>query len=272
MKRIEQLSPSLARTGVALVLAGASHMAVAAEEQPDKGPWDVTLGAAMVNMPEYPGSEENENRGLPMVSVRYKRFFLGGTPGSGSPAGVGAYLYDGKSFRLGAVASTDSIKPREESDDPSLFGLGDIDSAIRAGLFTSYRVTNWLTLRASAATDVSDKQQGTTANVDIEFTYRPTAKLTLTGGPGLTWANQEYMQTFFGIDDDQAARSGRATYTPEAGVSVIRLSFGAQYAFTRHWFAGARITAAQLQGDATDSPIVMEENQNVYGVFVGYRF
>lgn len=69
-----------------------------------------------------------------------------------------------------------------------------------------------------------------------------------------------------------AARSGLAPYTPEAGVSVVRVSLGAQYQFSGQWFAGLRIAAAQLQGDATDSPIVQDKNQNLYALFVGYRF
>lgn len=271
MRLPNKLCPWLVPTSAALALAGATNVS-AAEEEPKKGPWDITLGAGVANLPEYIGSDENETRGLPVVSVRYKRFFLGGAPGSGSPAGIGAHLYEGKSFRLGAVVSVDATKPREESDDESLRGLGDIDSAVRAGLFSSYRVANWLTLRASALTDVSDKQQGTTANVDIEFTYRPTPRLTLSGGPGLTWADEEYMQTFFGITEEQAGRSGLAVYMPEAAVSVVRLSVGAQYQFWDGWFAGARITAAQLQDDATASSIVKDKNQNLYALYVGYRF
>lgn len=272
MKLTKRIFPWFTRTGMALVLAGATNVVAAQEdERPKKGPWEVTLGAGVANMPEYPGSEENETRGLPLVSVRYKRFFFGGAPGSGLPGGLGAYLHDGKSFRLGAVVSPDATEPREESDDVSLRGLGDIDSAVRAGLFSSYRV-GWLTLSASAMTDVSDKQQGTTANIDAQFSYHPTAKLTLSGGPGVTWSDEEYTQTFFGVTGEQAARSGLAQYTPEAGVSAVRVSFGAQYLFMPQWFLGARITAAQLQGDAADSPIVMDKNQNLYALFVGYRF
>jgi MipA family protein len=263
---------SLAPASVALVLAGSTNVIAAEQDEAKKGPWEITVGAGAAYLPVYPGSHEYETRGLPVVSVRYKRFFLGGAPGSGSPAGIGAHLYEGESLRLGAVVSVDATKPREESDDVSLRGLGDIDAAVRAGLFSSYRVASWLTLRASAMTDVSDKQQGTLANIDVEFSYRPTARLTLSGGPGLTWSNQEYMQTFFGITDQQAARSGLASYTHEAGVSVVRLSVGAQYQFSAPWFAGARITAAQLQDDATASPIVQEKNQNLYALYFGYRF
>jgi outer membrane protein len=271
MRLPSKLCPWLVPTSAALALAGATN-ATAAEEEPKKGPWEITLGAGVANLPEYIGSDEYETRGLPVVSVRYKRFFLGGAPGSGSPAGIGAHLYEGESFRLGAVVSVDATKPREESDDESLRGLGDIDAAVRAGLFSSYRIASWLTLRASAMTDVSDKQQGTTANIDVEFSYRPTARLTLSGGPGVTWADEDYMQTFFGITDEQAARSGLAAYTPEASVSVVRLSFGAQYQFTGPWFAGARITAAQLQDDATASSIVKDKNQSLYALYFGYRF
>lgn len=271
MRFTQQRCPWLAPAGVALALAGSTSVA-AEDEAPKKGPWEITVGAGAANLPEYPGSDEYETRGLPVVSVRYKRFFLGGAPGSGSPAGLGAYLYDGETFRLGTVLSVDGTKPREESDDVSLRGLGDIDSAVRAGVFSSYRVASWLTLRAAALTDVSDKQQGTTASIDVEFSYRPTARLTLTAGPGLTWSDEEYMQTFFGISDEQAARSDLAPYAPEAGVSVVRVSLGAQYQFSGQWFAGLRVSAAQLQGDATDSPIVQDKNQNLYALFVGYRF
>lgn len=271
MKLTLQRGPWLAPAGVALALAGSTSVAAENEAQ-QQGPWEISVGAGAVSLPEYPGSDEYETRGLPVVSLRYKRFFLGAAPGSGSPAGLGAYLYDGETFRLGTVVSMDSTKPREESDDESLRGLGDIDAAVRVGLFSSYQVASWLTLRAAALTDVSDKEQGTTANVDVEFTYRPTPRLTLSGGPGLTWADQDHMQTFFGVTEEQAASSGLTVYMPESSVSVVRLSFAAQYRFWNQWFAAARITAAQLQDDATASAIVKDKNQNLYALYFGYRF
>jgi outer membrane protein len=222
-------------------------------------------------MPEYPGSDVSESRALPLISVRYKRFFLGGAPGSGSPAGLGAYLYEGDSWSLGAVVSRDATDPREESDDARLRGLGDIDATLRAGLFSSYRI-GWLTLSASAMTDVSGKQQGTVVSFDAEATYSPFPQLRLSAGPGVTWSDEDNMQTFFGVTSEQAARSAYVPYTPAAGVSAVRVSFGAQYLFASHWFLGARITAAQLQGDAAESPIVVDKNQNLYALFVGYRF
>jgi outer membrane protein len=260
------------RAALAIVLVSSTAAALAEEpSQKAKSPWQVTLGVGGVYAPEYPGSDEYEARALPLISVRYKRVFLGGAPGSGSPGGLGAYLYEGDSWTLGAILSPDTTSPREESDDVRLRGLGDIDPATRAGLFSSYRI-GWLTLSANAMTDVSDKQQGTIANFDAEIAYRVTAKLRLSAGPGVTWADEEFMQTFFGVTNAQALRSAFLPYTPEAGASVIRFSAGAQYFFASRWFLGVRATAAQLQGDAADSPIVLDENQNVYALFCGYRF
>jgi outer membrane protein len=260
------------RAAVAMLLVSSTTAALADEpSQKEESPWQITLGAGGVYAPEYPGSDEYEARALPLISVRYKRFFLGGAPGSGSPGGLGAYLYEGDSWTLGAVLSRDATAPREESDDVRLRGLGDIDPTVRAGMFSSYRI-GWLTLSANAMTDVTDKQQGTIANLDAEITYRPTAKLRLSVGPGVTWANEEFMQTFFGVTGAQAMRSAFQPYTPEAGVSVVRVSVGAQYFFASRWFLGARLTAAQLQGDAADSPLILDKNQNVYALFCGYRF
>jgi outer membrane protein len=257
--------------GLALALAVMGSAALADERKENEKSWQATLGAGVAQLPEYPGSDENRTQALPLVSARYKRFFLGGAPGSGSPGGLGAYLYESDKWSLGAVVSPDARDPRKESDDARLRGLGDIDSTVRAGLFTSYRM-GWLTLKASALTDVADKDQGTIANLDAELTYRPFPKLVLSGGPGVSWSDKKYMQTFFGIDNEQAARSGLAPYTPGDGVNVVRLSFGAQYLLTPHWFLGARVTAARLQGDAADSAIVVEKNQNLYAMFFGYRF
>jgi outer membrane protein len=254
-----------------MVLTCSTSAALADEPTQAKSPWQITLGAGVVYAPEYPGSDEYEARALPLIGVRYKRFFLGGAPGSGSPGGLGAYFYEGDSWTVGAVLSRDATAPREESDDVRLRGLGDIDPTVRAGLFSSYRI-GWLTLSANAMTDVADKQQGTIANFDAEITYSPTPKLRLSAGPGVTWADAEFTQTFFGITGEQAMHSAFLPYTPEAGVSVVRVSAAAQYFFASRWFLGARATAAQLQGDAADSPLILDKNQNVYALFCGYRF
>lgn len=277
MKFGERLS-SLSRAGLTLVLVVPASAAFADEPAPEKQAkerqWQVAVGAGVASLPEYPGSGKEEARVLPIVNVRYGRFFLGGVPGGGSGAGggVGAFLYEDSKWSFGAIVSGDLEKPREESDDARLRGMGDIDGTVRAGVFASYRVMSWLALRASALSDVAGNDQGTLASFDVEATYRPFPRLGLSAGPGVVWGDTDYSRTFFGVSAEQAGRSGFARYDAGSGASLVRFSVGAQYELTRQWSLGSRITAARLQGDAADSPIVEDKNQNTYALFVTYRF
>ncbi len=266
-------SPSwLARAGATLLLA-VPAVAVADEpSEPEEKKWRVLLGAGAVSKPEYPGSETDETRPMPIVNVRYGRFFLGGVPGGGAGGGLGAYLYEKDSWSLGAAVAADFGEVREESDDARLQGLGDIDGTIRAAFFASYEVTSWLELSGNVLSDVGGKNQGLIASFDAEATYQPHPRLRLSAGPGVTWGNDEYAQTLYGVDAQQALRSGFAQYDAGSNATLMRFSVGAQYALTQKWSLGSRITASRLLGDAADSPIVQDENQNTYAMFVMYRF
>jgi 2-polyprenyl-6-methoxyphenol hydroxylase-like FAD-dependent oxidoreductase len=117
----------------------------------------------------------------------------------------------------------------------------------------------------------------TLSNLSWISIYRPNIRMArkfrpLTAGPSVTFANQRYMQTFFGIDANQAARSGYAEYILKGGVPLAGVSVGVEYELTSHWSLGARAALERLQGDAAKSPIVESKNQNVYGLFTLYRF
>ena len=262
-----------ARSGAAVLIAAPAAVAFADEPpEPQAKKWHVVLGAGAASKPEYPGSGTDEVRGIPIVNVRYGRFFLGGVPGGGAGGGLGAYLYDSDSWSLGAAVTGDFGEVREESDDARLQGLGDIDGTIRAGFFASYEIASWLELRGNTLSDVGGKDQGLVASLDLEATYQPHPRLRLSAGPGVTWGNDEYAQTLYGVDAQQALRSGFAQYDAGSSTSVVRFSLGAQYALTEKWSVGSRIAASRLLGDAADSPVVEDENQKTYALFMMYRF
>ena len=94
------------------------------------------IGAAVASVPEFPGSDQQKTRAVPIFSASYGRYFLGPVPGGG-PLGIGATLYEAGGLRLGAALSTDIGKLREESDDPRLAGLGLPGLAHYHGPFSS---------------------------------------------------------------------------------------------------------------------------------------
>ncbi len=251
--------------------------AAAAEESADdsaarkpKDGWDITVGAGVASLPEYPGADEQKTRMLPMVNIRYGRFFVGGDPGSGG-GGIGVNLYEDDHWHIGTMASLGAFKARREADDARLRGLGDIDGTTRVGAFARY-TQGWLSARVSVAADVGGNHQGTVAELGLNANWAVSRRLVLSAGPSVTWSNGEYMQTFFGIDALQAERSGRPQYRAGGGVSSIGFGVSARYRLDEHWGLGAFASTSQLQGDAKDSPITQDKTQNVFGAFATYHF
>jgi outer membrane protein len=206
----------------------------------------VTLGAGVAWAPRYPGAEEYRLRAIPVIGVSYGRFFAGGDPDGGGAA-------------------------RRESDHPDLAGTGDIDRATRLVAAGRYR-WRWLDIALRVAPDVSGKDQGTLALLDLTACYRASDQLTLSAGPGITWADDSYMQTFFGVTPEQAANSRLPAYEAQGGVHMLRFGLGATYRLDPRWTLAARLGTGRLAGDAERSPITRERDQHLAAVFASYRF
>lgn len=237
--------------------------------QPDV--WRFNVGGGLFVMPTFPGASDSEVRAVPLIGASYGRFFVGANPDAGALLSLGAYLYRDSNWRAGVALSYDVIKPRDESDDDHLQGLGDVKRTAHAELFAVY-TWHWLSVRGSVLTDIAGNDRGTVATLDAMGRYQATPQLTLTAGPGMSWTSSQYNRAYFGVDTGQSSRSGLPVYSPGSGVSTLRFSLGANYRIDRHWNVGATIVAAWLRGDAGDSPVTQKKNQMTYGLLASYRF
>jgi len=253
--------------GASLCLALALGLAAPAYGQEET--WRVSAGGGVVNAPKFPGSDGQRTHALPFVSASYGRFFIGG-PAAGTVGGIGVILHRDSQWRLSAAVSG-GLARRRESDDPRLTGLGDVKRTVSGGLGASYSY-DWFTARASVASDIAGNRQGTLVRLDFRGRYRPDDRWTFSAGPGLTRANDRYMQTFFGVDPGQSARSGLPQFDAKGGIERTRFSAGANYRIDRHWGLGVFASVARLQNDAAASPITEDRSQHVVGVFLTYRF
>jgi outer membrane scaffolding protein for murein synthesis (MipA/OmpV family) len=78
------------------------------------------------------------------------------------------------------------------------------------------------------------------------------------------------MQTFFGVDTTQSARSGLPLFEPDSGISAVRLFFSARYAVRPSWLLGGQLYASRSLGNAADSPITQRRTTPGAGVYVAY--
>ena len=143
-------------------LAVADH--VVGQERPNEvmqrdSEIEVILGGGIVFTPKYPGSGDLESLGVPLVSVQYERYFLGGAPGSPGPGGLGMYLNESELLQLGVALSHDIEYPRTDSDVGQLNEQGRIKASTHGTLFLSLEKER-CSLSASFSTDLGGNAQG----------------------------------------------------------------------------------------------------------------
>ncbi len=233
--------------------------------------WQVTAGGGVVSRPLYAGSAQRKVSGFPLFAAQRGRYFIGSLPGTGVPAGAGAYLVQDERWQLGVGVGGDFGKPRKESDSPSLRGLGDIEASAFGTLFAHYN-QGAFGARAALLRDIGGNGQGTKATFEIEGRQALGEQWMLTVAPSLTWADRGYTQTHFGISATQAANAGRAAYAAGAGVQAVGVSVGLRWQPAPAWMAGAMVEASRLRGAAAASPLVERRTQTTAGLFAAYRF
>jgi outer membrane protein len=231
--------------------------------------WKFQLGAGAINGSRYPGSRYDSTHGLPLASLSYDRYFIGGVPGGAAAAGIGAYLVRTEQWAVGLNVGGDARKPRRASDDPVLRGWGDIPGTVRGGMFASYNM-DWLSVHGSVS--VAGHNEGVLASLGVNAKYHATQRLTLSIGPEVTWVNNQYAMTFFGLDAAQSEIAGIAPYRARSGINSVGGSATASYMLTERWSLAAHVSYGRLQGDAANSPVTTDKTQRVYGAFVMYRF
>jgi MipA family protein len=261
----------LAGAALAGALATQNTHAQTAITNESEDRWRFSIGGGVFTRPKYPGSDSRQTVPLPLLSANYGRYFIGGTPGAGVPFGLGVNFIQTDNWRVGFAVGGELTKPRKASDAPLLNGWGDIPATALGSVFAAY-TRDWFSVKGAVTSDIGGKHEGTRASLDLEAKYSPAEGLTLSAGPGVTWADTKYTQTFFGINAAQSTIAGVPQYTASGGINAVRFSVGAEYRLTPRWSLGARMTAARLRGDAANSPITENKSQNVFGAFAIYRF
>ena len=71
-----------------------------------------------------------------------------------------------------------------------------------------------------------------------------------------TWASEDYMSSYFGIDAGDAARSGLDEYNADEGFKEVAFGGSLACRFLERWSATATATYTRRLEDAEESPVV----------------
>lgn len=251
---------------LALCAAALSLCAVlspaSAQEAKDKQ-YVLDVGAGLMAQPRYPGSDET-------IFVPYPLFSAGRVyvPGFGEVEGGDSVR------RLSIYPSFNFIGKRDHSDSNELKGMKDVDWAVEAGIGIAYRY-DWIRGFAEVREGFNG-YTGQVAQFGVDFIASPTEDLELMIGPRASWGSDGYMETYFGVTNKEAANSPNynKAYNADAGFSTVGLAGNARYNLTDKWKLHVLAGWDRLIGDAGDSPIVKEGNENQFygGAGVTYEF
>ena len=250
-------------TASALIAASSSAYAETSE-------WQTTLGLGAMVRPTYEGSDSYTVTPIPYINSTYNDMLQIG------PDSVSVYTrQDNLKLGIGGIYHGG----REDSDDGGIFsngddylqGMGDIDSAFGAKAYTSYSLGS-IALDAAATKYFGDDNDGILLEAGISSPYKVSEQLSLTPNASVTWANEDYMQTWFGVSPAQSAASGFSAYNAGAGIKNVDVGVRADYAFDANWFISGNAKVKFLTGDAADSPITESDINGTLLTMVGYRF
>lgn len=194
-------------------------------------------------------------------------------------AELSANLIDDKNWALGPVLNYRFA--RDDVDDPVVDRFTDIEATVEAGLFGGYSWVGPKDPRQRLSTSVQILQDAAGEHEGFLITgalryFHPVAKpLTLSVGFSATYGSSDYMQTYFGVDAVNAARSGLRRFDADAGFRDMRFPIMAIFSFSSNWHLAGGVIFSRLLEDASESPVTRDrgdEDQFYVGLGMAYAW
>jgi outer membrane scaffolding protein for murein synthesis (MipA/OmpV family) len=235
---------------------------------PNLPTWRFRIGAGLAFQPLYDGSSRYRVLGGPNIDLRYRDLFFLST---GDGAGVN--FLSGQNWRVALSVAYD-LGRREADDFEHLHGLGNINPAPALKLLSDYVISKSFPLDIRA--DIRRNVGGAGGWIGDVGAYMPMPGSSETfywfAGPSLTFADSHYMNSWFGVNAAQAARSGYPAYRATAGLKSYGLGVSATWMPSKHWIVNGDTAIQRLTGSAAHSPITRRATGLVFSISVDYQF
>jgi len=242
--------------------------------------WNFTLGTGAMYKPAFVGSKDYQAMAFPDIKVEYGDVFF-----ASLFEGVGYNVISTDAWRAGAIAKFD-LGRTEDDDNPfriagdktnALRGLGDVDATAELGGFVEYSTGPF-----SAMVELRQGVGGheglvgeTGVNLKVFIEQSGGKPIMYSFGPRATFADANYNNAFFGINQTQSANSGLARYDANAGLVSYGMGGFAMMPISDSVSLGVFGGYDRLSGVVADSPLIKkrgDENQFTGGVRISYEF
>jgi outer membrane scaffolding protein for murein synthesis (MipA/OmpV family) len=237
--------------------------------QPDLPEWRDIGGAAAEVQPVYDGARAYKVSGGPVINVYYRdiAYFSTGE-------GLGYNFLRGDHYQVGVGVSYD-LGREQNVDGANLNGMGDIRAAPVGKLYGSVVLSKKfpLILRVSARQYIGGAE-GAVGNASVYMPLPGSSKtFVMFAGPSITMGTAHYLQTVYGVDEQQAVLSGHPLYNiTHAGTADVGVGFSATKFIGKHWLVNLDSAISQIRGSPANSPIVETRTQRVLALSFEYHW
>ncbi len=242
---------------IVVLSVGINGIVFADDNQTQDSNSSLALGIDGLYQPAFIGAKDYYLFALPDFDLNYKNtFFL-------DDEGARYALIKRAGWSLGPVAEV--ALPRNENGNAmfhvagptthALEGLGNVDTTLNIGGFAAY---NWRFVQAKM-----DLMQGIGGAVgvlsDIKVNYvNHIGFLYYMIGPKALVGNSKYTNSYWGIDNQQAANSGLASYHADMGVVYYGISAVGSIPLSKNMIVESLVEYDRLGVVAANSPLVQQ--------------
>ncbi len=229
---------------------------------------DFSIGGGIGVVPDYEGSSDYELVPVPAGDAKFDNGMYVKLLG----LNLRANLIPSKFWRLGPVYNYRA--ERDDVENDQVDDMNQVSDANEFGIFGGIEWDNWYVF-LDLLGDTGNAHEGWYGTLKGGYNWIISNEWALSIGGFTTYANDDYMSTYFGVDGADSAASGLPTYDADESFKDIGLDLGANWAFAQSWNLRGLLQVKQLVGDADDgSPVVDEgsETQLFTAVLVVFKF
>jgi outer membrane scaffolding protein for murein synthesis (MipA/OmpV family) len=274
---------------LALSACGAASAQTPASNPMPDGSHDMYVGLGALSAPRYEGAADRKLSALPVLQVQWSNglFVAGMSAGlhlSNDPAVEFGPLLAVQPGRTGAGsrASAGGVENiRLFAPSPAgvrapgmgIAGMDEIGTRLQAGFFLNRYVAPRWRLTSSMLYGSGNDRTGALLELGAQ---RLAAELaphhTLSVTAGITVANRDYNQAFFGVTPDEALRSGFRAYRAAGGIKDLHLGARWNWSLSPELLLTTSVQAQRLGGSAIDSPLAERPTNLAVSSAIAWRF
>ena len=228
----------------------------------------VSVGLGPGIAPDYEGSSDYKAVPIPFVSVKFSNDMSIQWIANLARADI----IPDRTWMGGPIVQY--IQKRDNVDNNKVDKLDSVDASLMAGGFFGIRFDQF-SLSLEAMQDIADGNDGSLVRLRGGYQIPINNEWSTSLNAFTTWASEDYMEAYFGINQSNANKSGLKTYDADAGIKDVGIALPVTYSPWEHWSILGAVAYKRLLGDAADSPVVDDEgdaNQFIGGMVLIYRF